>query len=412
MNPLNRAPHFEAPNSHMSRSHCSSAVTKVPKAAILAIMMIIASPLSGCSGLGGSAPNAEVNADQTEINVGETVNFDARESSTPNPTIIDEYQWNFGDGNEKTTKQGVASHTFLSSGYHDVRVTVLNDAGETDKASVTIFVNSAPTVVLEMPGYIRAGDTATLDASNSYDPEGASMEFIWDFNVMSDSNNDGDPSNDADSVAPIAELTIEDSGNRSGSITVVDDKGATSTTYWSLMVTSRTFNVVWEEQILDFEWSGYLEQGQSFTIEHEPGTGARVMQVNATLTLARDLIPIMWPEDNFTLSIDMQSGWSSFSSTQQDNVTENSTAIIERGEMNSYPNSGYTVTSDSKSVLEEALLNEVGERFGQGTWEWTITADQCDPDLPVDDVDPDQGNDWQLTVRVVVFVLRLSEVGS
>jgi len=362
--------------------------------------------------LGGSAPNAEVNADQTEINVGETVNFDARESSTPNPTIIDEYQWNFGDGNEKTTKQGVASHTFLSSGYHDVRVTVLNDAGETDKASVTIFVNSAPTVVLEMPGYIRAGDTATLDASNSYDPEGASMEFIWDFNVMSDSNNDGDPSNDADSVAPIAELTIENSGNRSGSITVVDDKGATSTTYWSLMVTSRTFNVVWEEQILDYEWSGYLEQGQSFTIEHEPGTGARVMQVNATLTLARDLIPIMWPEDNFTLSIDMQSGWSSFSSTQQDNVTQNSTATIERGEMNSYPNSGYTVTSDSKSVLEEALLNEAGERFGQGTWEWTITADQCDPDLPVDDVDPDQGNDWQLTVRVVVFVLRLSEVSS
>jgi hypothetical protein len=251
-----------------------------------------------------------------------------------------------------------------------------------------------------------------LDASESFDPEGASMEFIWDFNVMSDSNNDGDPSNDADSVSPIAELTIENSGNRSGSITVVDDKGATSTTYWSLMVTSRTFNVVWEEQILDYEWSGYLEQGQSFTIEHEPGTGARVMQVNATLTLARELIPIMWPEDNFTLSIDMQSGWSSFSSTQQDNVTQNSTAIIERGEMNSYPNSGYTVTSDSKSVLEEALLNEAGERFGQGTWEWTITADQCDPDLPVDDVDPDQGNDWQLTVRVVVFVLRLSEVGA
>ena len=387
-------------------------MTNAPKAVLFAIMMIVASSLPGCSGLGGSAPNAEVNADQTEINVGETVNFDARESSTPNPTIIDEYQWNFGDGNEKTTKQGVASHTFLTSGYHDVRVTVLNDAGETDRASVTIFVNSAPTVVLEMPGYIRAGDTATLDASESFDPEGASMEFIWDFNVMSDSNNDGDPSNDADSVSPIAELTIENSGNRSGSITVVDDKGATSTTYWSLMVTSRTFNVVWEEQILDYEWSGYLEQGQSFTIEHEPGTGARVMQVNATLTLARDLLPIMWPEDNFTLSIDMQSGWSSFSSTQQDNVTQNSTATIERGEMNSYPNSGYTVTSDSKSVLEEALLNEAGERFGQGTWEWTITADQCDPDLPVDDVDPDQGNDWQLTVRVVVFVLRLSEVGA
>ena len=111
-------------------------------------------------------------------------------------------------------------------------------------------------------------------------------------------------------------------------------------------------------------------------------------------------------------SIDMQSGWSSFSSTQQDNITLNSSASIERGEMNSYPESGYTITSDSKSSLEETLLNEAGERFGQGTWEWTITADECDPDLPVDGVDPDQGNDWDLSVRVVVFVLRLSEVGT
>ena len=42
---------------------------------------------------------------------------------------------------------------------------------------------------------------------------------------------------------------------------------------------------------------------------------------------------------------------------------------------------------------------------------WIITADQCDPDLPVDGVDPDQGNDWELTVTVVVMVLRISEVG-
>ncbi len=396
----------------MSTSPCKSTVTGTTNPTFAMVAMLLVTSMAGCSGIGSSAPNAEINADQTEINVGETVNFDARESSTPNPTIVEEYQWDFGDGNQKTTKQGVASHTFLDSGYHDVRVTVLNDAGETDRASVSIFVNSAPSVVLDIPGYIRAGDTAILDASDSFDPEGASMEFIWDFNIMSDSNNDGVPSNDADSVSPIAELTIDESGNRTGSITVVDDKGATSTMIWSLMVTSRTFNVVWEEQIIDFEWSGYLEQGQSFTIDHEPGIGARVMQVNATLTLARDLLPIMWPEDNFTLSIDMQSGWSSFSSTQQDNITLNSSASIERGEMNSYPESGYTITSDSKSSLEETLLNEAGERFGQGTWEWTITADECDPDLPVDGVDPDQGNDWDLSVRVVVFVLRLSEVGT
>ena len=47
----------------------------------------------------------------------------------------------------------------------------------------------------------------------------------------------------------------------------------------------------------------------------------------------------------------------------------------------------------------------------QGTWYWTITADQCDPDLPVDDVDPDQGNDWTLVVEFIILVPRVSEIG-
>ena len=79
--------------------------------------------------------------------------------------------------------------------------------------------------------------------------------------------------------------------------------------------------------------------------------------------------------------------------------------------MNSHPESGYTITADSSEGLVESLLNEPGERFGQGMWYWTITADQCDPDLPVDDVDPDQGNDWTLVVEFVILVPRVSEVG-
>jgi hypothetical protein len=184
------------------------------------------------------------------------------------------------------------------------------------------------------------------------------------------------------------------------------------TVVWSLMVISRTFSVVWEEQHIEVEWSGYLEQGQSYEISHEPGMGARMIQVNATLTLARDILPIMWPEDNFTLSLNIpETGWSTFASTSHDNLTENASASIDRGDMNSHPESGYTITADSSEGLIESLLNEPGERFGQGTWYWTITADQCDPDLPVDDVDPDQGNDWTLVVEFIILVPRVSEIG-
>ena len=400
-------------NSPMSGQYRSVSVTKRPRGMCCAtIVMLLATSLVGCSGLSSTTPNARISADRQEINVGETVNFDARDSTTPDPTIIDEYRWNFGDGETRDTKQGIVAHTYEIAGYHEAEVMVVNDNGESDTASLSIFVNSPPTIELEMPTYIRAGDTARLDASGSIDPEGGTVEFIWDFDLGSDSDGDGDQANDADATSAFVDLTIESSGNRTGSVSVIDDKGAVDTMVWSLMVISRTFNVVWEEQHIEVEWSGYLEQGQSYEISHEPSAGARIIQVNATLILARDILPIMWPEDNFTLSLNVpETGWSIFASTHHDNLTENASASIDRGDMNSHPESDYTITADSSEGLVENLLNEPGERFGQGTWYWTITADQCDPDLPVDGVDPDQGNDWKLVVEFVILIPRVSEIG-
>ena len=85
-------------------------------------------------------------------------------------------------------------------------------------------------------------------------------------------------------------------------------------------------------------------------------------------------------------------------------------ATIERTAMNPAPESGYTVYADSKEELEESLLGDPDGRFGQGAWYWTITALECDPDTPVDGVDPDEGNDWALDVHFVVLILRISEV--
>ena len=138
---------------------------------IALVVMILSASLVGCSGLSSTTPNARVSADLQEINVGETINFDARESSSPDPTYIDEYRWEFGNGESRTTKQGIVSHTFNSAGTYEVEVTVVNDNGEVDRASVSIFVNSPPTIVLEMPTFVRAGEPARLDASSSTDPE-------------------------------------------------------------------------------------------------------------------------------------------------------------------------------------------------------------------------------------------------
>jgi len=377
----------------------------------LIFLILSSSILAGCGGIGPGSPNASLSSDRDTINAGESVNFDARSSTSPSPTIIDEYRWSFGDGETKTTKQGVANHVFSKAGNYDVTVEVFNDEGESDTASLVIFVNALPEIVLNLPDFIKTGEEGLLDASDSFDPEGGEVEVFWDFDTSTDSNGDTDPLNDADDSGPLVRLAVSEAKNVTGAVTVVDDSGGSNTTLWSLRVISRSFRVVWEEAHVDYEWSGYLEQGSTHEIRFLPGEGARLIDVNATITLARDLIPITWPEDNFTMGIDVPaSGWSYEVITTQGNITQNSSASIEKLGMNPSPGSDYTVYANSKDELEQNLLNDPDGRFGQGEWVIEVTALECDPDTPIDGIDPDQGNDWHVEARFVVLILRISEV--
>ena len=377
---------------------------------LLGVLMMSHS-LAGCGGIGPGSPNATLTSDRATVNMGETINFDARSSTTPNPTIIDEFRWDFGDGEKKTTKQGVISHAFTKAGNFEVTVEVFNDNGDSDSASILVFVNAIPEVILNIPDFVKAGQEARLDASDSFDPEGGGGEIVWDFDANTDSDGDSDPFNDVNGLGPVARITITEAGNITGAVTVTDDSGGKNTTLWTLRVISRTFRIVWEEVFVDYDWSGYLEQGETHEIQFKPGEGARLIDVSATLSLTRDILPITWPEDNFTLEVDIpSSGWSFTVITTQENITENSSAVIERTNMNPSPESDYTVFADSKEELEQALLGDPDGRFGQGDWFWRVTALECDPDTPVDGVDPDQGNDWALEAQFVVLVLRVSEV--
>jgi len=367
--------------------------------------------LAGCGGIGPGSPNATLISDRAIVNTGETINFDARSSTTPNPTIIDEFRWNFGDGEKKTTKQGVISHAFTKPGNYEVAVQVFNDNGDSDSASILVFVNAIPEVILNIPDFVKTGQEARLDATDSFDPEGGGLEIVWDFDANTDSDGDSDPLNDIDGRGPVTRITVTEAGNITGAVTITDDSGGKNTTLWTLRVISRTFRIVWEEVFLDYDWSGYLEQGETHEIQFQPGQEARLIDVSATLSLTRDILPITWPEDNFSLEVDIpSSGWAFTVITTQENITENSSATIERTEMNPSPESDYTVFADSKEELEQSLLGDPDGRFGQGDWFWRITAMECDPDTPVDGVDPDQGNDWTLEANFVVLVLRVSEV--
>jgi len=377
----------------------------------LLIALLLSVSLAGCTGvLAPVSPTARLEVDVTTIHVGEAVNFDARSSTSPDPTLITSYLWDFGVA-QRNSSNGYVSQVFNEPGRFDVKLTVINDVGGEDSITVSIYVNALPVAAISGPTVVKTGTIVTLDASSSVDPEGGILQFEWDEDWSKDTNGDGNFQNDVDETNSTLTFLPDSSGDIRGSLTVIDDKGATSTTTWEIRILERTFNVTWRQQTMKVSWDGYLEQGESYEISHIPSDGARIFGFNGTLTLARDIVPAQWPEDNFTMVVSVpDSAWNAKVTTKQDSPTTNSTGSIERSDLNPFPDEPTTYTADSPDALIETLLLEPGARFGQGEWIWKLTADQADPDL-IDELDPDPGNDWELEVEFIILVPVILEVG-
>ena len=374
------------------------------------VQVMLLAMLAGCLGALDTTvdPRATLEAYPTLIQEGEMVTLDARESS-PVEGVITKYEWDFGDGTTAETVIGFTSHTYLAFGQYTVRITVTNDQGGTDDALATIVVNGAPVVNISMPATVRAGDAALLDASDSYDPEGNSLTYAWDLNTLVDSDGDGDSSNDADATTDTVLLDTSTSGLIFGSLRVDDGAGAFAVEPFEVNVTTRTFQVTWITETYEVSWDEYLDQGDSWSGNMTPGDIGRVLSFNAVLELDQDVAP---PHDNFTLALNIaDDNYNRRVATEAGNYSTNEPARAEMAEdgMNERGEDGM-YTSDSAEALLRMLLNSRDSGNGQGTWVWTVVAQQSDPDAFIGEVDPDPGNDWTLTVEVIVMRPSLTEV--
>ena len=373
--------------------------------------LLLVQLLTGCTGVLESTvePRAALTATPTEIQQGEEVTFDARASDAIEG-VITEYSWDFGDGTEATTITGFTSHQFLKSGQFNVRLTVTNDQGGTDSTTVLVRVNGAPQINISIPEVVRSGDIIQLDASNTVDPEGGPMKFMWDLNYLEDSDGDGDTRNDVDSTEEIVYLPTESSGTIMGALTVDDGVGGVVSEQFTIEIQPRRFKVSWIQNTLEWNYDEYLAQGDSWSENMTPGLDVRIIAYDAVLELDQDLV---FPPDNFTLSLNIvDDGHRRSAQTSPGNVTRNESTMAELNASKLNPAAEEGVyDADSEEELMRSLLNEPGARFGQGEWVWTVVAQNADPDSIIPGApDPDAGNDWTLTIVITVLTPILTEV--
>lgn len=375
----------------------------------LAMLILMSVFVSGCIGIDSTVdPRASLQAYPLSIQEGETVTFDARDSEAVEG-VVTGFEWDFGNGQKAETVVGFTSHTYDSFGVYTVTLTVVNSQGGEDDISTTIVVNGAPVLNLTIPEQVKSGDSAFLDASKSFDPEGNDLTFSWDLDWSTDSNLDGNQRNDIDATTPTVLLPTNSSGKIIGSLVISDGTEATVTESFSIEIITRSFEVKWVTEELIFTWDDYLEQGSQWEDSISPGENGRIMEYTATLQLEQEL----GPQDNFTLTLFIENDkYEKTVQTEGGNITANETAkaTMDRDAVNPEGQDGI-YSADSEEALMNQLVGQAGARTGQGIWTWTVFAQQADPDPLIDGMlDPDPGNNWDLEVIVVVMNPVLTEI--
>ncbi|WP_328287503.1 PKD domain-containing protein [Methanolobus vulcani] len=156
--------------------------------------------------------------------IGETVNFNASDSTDPDGSI-ESYYWEFGDGTNATGMN--VEHVYYDFNDYIVNLTVTDDKGATDTVTEPIAIippNEAPIAVMNIPGSTNVGEMVNFDASGSEDPDGGIMDYSWNFG-------DGSLGNGI-----IATYTYNIAGNYTVELTVTDYEGASNTTSASIAV--------------------------------------------------------------------------------------------------------------------------------------------------------------------------------
>jgi len=165
------------------------------------------------------APSAAFTPSSGQPSVGESVTFDASESSDPDGSIAS-YTWSI-DGPKAGTGATI-EHVFDSTGTHTVQLRVTDETGSIAKTQQTVTVQGVPpNAALDLPATVDEGASFELDATPTTDPEEDDKTVSWSI-----------VSGNADAVTAIpgdcfrCGVRVDQPGNYTFQVTVTDDDGS------------------------------------------------------------------------------------------------------------------------------------------------------------------------------------------
>ncbi|MEA2123312.1 MAG: hypothetical protein QOI80_94, partial [Solirubrobacteraceae bacterium] len=176
------------------------------------------------------APTAAFTVDPSQPSTGDPVKFTSV-SSDPDGGIV-AANWDLNDDGSFDDGSGTSvSRSFAKAGSYRIRLEVTDSSGDKSVATQTITVGGRPPVAsfTASPDTVITGQTTTLDASGSTDPDGTVQRYQWDL--------DGDGTYETDTGStPTTSRFYADPGNVSIGLIVTDDDGKTAEAHRTITV--------------------------------------------------------------------------------------------------------------------------------------------------------------------------------
>ncbi len=173
---------------------------------------------------GGTLPTASFLFSPSAPKIGENVNFNASASRPATGRTIRSYDWDFGDGEQKSTTTPITTHDYQKAGDFTVTLVVTDDAGRVAVANTTVTIGSdAPTAdftFTQLPISALNPHTIQFSSATSTVAAGRTItSYFWDFGDTTTSSLAGPTHNYGGAASYNVTLTITDSAGKTGRVT-------------------------------------------------------------------------------------------------------------------------------------------------------------------------------------------------